>query len=109
MTDKMTFGTLSVGDRTSNPRASFLKETAVITTARGEKYGPPPVHFARTVGMINSAFGHILKRPLTTGEWAQIMILDKIARHQNIPIKDNLQDIAGYAACAFECSLEPST
>lgn len=96
--------TLSIEDEPgTNPRARFLTETAQVTTARGNKYGPPAVHFARTVGMINSAFGHILKRPLTTSEWAQFMIIDKIARHQNVPIKDNLQDIAGYAACAFEC------
>lgn len=84
-------------------RHDFLMDTALITEQRGEKYGPPPVHFARTVGMINAAFAHLLKRPLTTGEWGQIMILDKIARHQTVPQPDNLHDIAGYAACVHEC------
>ena len=59
-----------------------------------------------TVGMVNAAFSHIFTRPLTTGEWAQIMILDKVARHQAVPQKDNLLDIAGYAACSFECDHE---
>lgn len=84
-------------------RHDFLMDTALITEQRGDKYGPPPVHFARTVGMINAAFAHLLKRPLTTAEWGQIMILDKIARHQTVPQPDNLHDIAGYAACVHEC------
>jgi len=91
-----------------NRRSDFLKETIEITKQRGEKYGPPAIHFGRTVGMINAAFGHILKRELTPKDWAIIMVLDKVAREQNVPIKDNLQDIAGYAACAHECKATPT-
>ncbi len=89
-----------------SPRALLLMDAINATDQRGAKYGPPEQHFARTVGMVNAAFAHVLKRPLTTGEWAQVMILDKIARHQAVPQKDNLLDIAGYAACSFECDRE---
>lgn len=93
-------------DEAITPRARLLDDAIHATDERGAKYGPPDVHFARTVGMVNAAFAHILTRPLTTGEWAQIMILDKVARHQAVPQKDNLLDIAGYAACSFECDRE---
>lgn len=104
----MKSGTLSVASKPegTTPRSEFLLETIEITNKRGEKYGPPATHFARTVGMINAAFAHILKRELTPKDWALIMVIDKIAREQNVPIKDNLQDIAGYAACAHECKEE---
>jgi hypothetical protein len=93
-------------DEAITPRARLLADAIHATDQRGAKYGPPEVHFARTVGMVNAAFAHVLTRPLTTGEWAQIMVLDKVARHQAVPQKDNLLDIAGYAACSFECDRE---
>tara|TARA_Y100001938_G_scaffold121324_1_gene168835 strand:- start:333 stop:653 length:321 start_codon:yes stop_codon:yes gene_type:complete len=99
-----TSSTLTVNIKPRSPRREFLEEAAHITDKRGEKYGPPAEHFGRTVGMINAAFGHILKRELTPKDWALIMVLDKVAREQNVPVKDNLQDIAGYAACAHECT-----
>lgn len=66
-------------------------------------YGPPGDHFAKTVGMINAAFGSILKRPLTKADWAVFMVLDKVARYCG-PAKtsDGPIDLAGYAACLAE-------
>lgn len=82
---------------------SLLEHTRDIVGERRENYGPPTEHFERTVGMVNAMFGHLLKRPLTPAEWAQIMICDKLARHQEVARLDNLVDVAGYAACASEC------
>jgi hypothetical protein len=74
--------------------------------ARRETYGPPTEHFQRTVGAINAIFGHKLKEPLTMEDWAQIMVLDKVARHQGRPIVDNPVDVAGYASCWYECAAQ---
>jgi hypothetical protein len=82
----------------------LLRKTIAAVDQRRQTYGPPGQHFARTVGMINALFAHKLKVPLTVEEWAQIMVLDKLARHQERPIEDNPLDVAGYAACWFECS-----
>jgi hypothetical protein len=68
-------------------------------------YGPPQEHFARTVGMVNSLFASVLKRPLTTSDWARIMLLDKLARDLGPrPHPDNAVDLAGYAALLAECN-----
>lgn len=82
----------------------LLRRTMAAVDQRRQTYGPPDEHFARTVGMINALFSHKLNAPLTIEEWAQIMVLDKLARHQCRPIEDNPVDVAGYAACWYECS-----
>jgi len=71
---------------------------------RHRVYGPPQEHFQRTVGMVNSLFASVLRRPLTTSDWARIMLLDKLARDLGPrPHPDNAVDLAGYAACLAEC------
>lgn len=93
-----------MSERPTPPPAEQLLHTAAIAvTDRRTTYGPPTEHFARTVGAINAIFGHKLKEPLTTSDWAQIMVLDKLSRHQGRPIQDNPVDVAGYAACWWEC------
>jgi hypothetical protein len=69
---------------------------------RRQKYGPPLEHFQRTVGMINALFAHKLREPITPDEWAQIMILDKLSREREKPVRDNQVDCCGYAACWAE-------
>jgi hypothetical protein len=88
--------TMTAGDRLLDTAARTIKE-------RRATYGPATEHFARTVGAINAILGHKLREPLTVADWAQIMILDKVARHQERPHHDNLVDCAGYAACWAEC------
>lgn len=83
-------------------RERLLLDAAEATRERGKSYGPPRDHFARTVGAINAMFAHKLKEPLTPADWGMFMVLDKIAREQNAPKKDNLVDVAGYAACVAE-------
>lgn len=70
---------------------------------RRTTYGPPAEHFAKTVAAVNAIFAHKLREPLTVADWAQIMILDKLARHQGAAKSaDTPVDLAGYAACLAE-------
>ena len=87
------------------PAEQLLLDALAVIRDRRPTYGGPLVHFRRTVGMINAAFGDVLRRPLTEADWAQIMILDKIARFRGPrPTSDGPVDLAGYAACLAECS-----
>ena len=93
-------------DHAGPPVAVQLLDTArAAVLDRHRVYGPPQEHFARTVGMVNSLFASVLKRPLTTSDWARIMLLDKLARDLGPrPHPDNAVDLAGYAACLAECN-----
>ena len=82
----------------------LLEQATAAVKDRHAVYGPPTAHFARTVGMVNSLFRDVLRRPLTTSDWARIMLLDKLARDLGPkPHADNAVDLAGYAACLAEC------
>ena len=85
-------------------QAEQLLELATRTIRqRRSTYGPPGEHFAKTVAAVNAIFGHKLREPLTMSDWAQIMILDKLARHQGAAKSaDTPVDLAGYAACLAE-------
>lgn len=84
--------------------AERLLDTAQKTVRqRRSTYGPPGEHFAKTVAAVNAIFAAKLREPLTVGDWAQIMILDKLARHQgSARSADTPVDLAGYAACLAE-------
>lgn len=84
--------------------ADRLLETARRTVGeRRATYGPPAEHFAKTVAAVNAIFAGKLREPLTVADWAQIMILDKLARHQGSSRSaDTPVDLAGYAACLAE-------
>lgn len=88
--------------------AEQLLDTATRTIRqRRTTYGPPGEHFAKTVAAVNAIFGHKLREPLTVADWAQIMILDKLARHQGAAKSaDTPVDLAGYAACLAEVEAE---
>jgi hypothetical protein len=96
-----------MGNADESPAERLLRDAVEITAARRAKYSPPQEHFARTVGAINAIFASKLREPLTVGDWAQIMILDKLARHQGQPQRDNQLDAAGYAACWAEADPQP--
>lgn len=85
-----------------NCKDNLLNDTRDACCARGQSYGPVEVHFERTVSMINALFQDRLVEPLEPGDWAVMMILDKIARNQHTHKRDNCIDIAGYAACMQE-------
>lgn len=86
------------------PAERLLLEALAVIRDRRPKYGGPRHHFKRTIGMINAAFGEVLKRPLTESDWAIFMTFDKVARFLG-PNKtaDGPIDLAGYAACLAEC------
>ena len=90
-------------DDQAPPAEQLLLQALEVIRDRRPKYGGPRQHFRRTVGMINAAFGEILKRPLTEADWAVFMTLDKVARYTG-PTKttDGPIDLAGYAACLAE-------
>jgi hypothetical protein len=83
-----------------------VKETIV---QRSATYGPPQEHFSRTVAAVNAIFSKKLREPLTTSDWASIMMLDKLARAQgsDTPNPDTTIDLAGYAACKASCEAQP--
>lgn len=91
------------GEASAPPAVEMLRETIEVVQQRRAKYGSPLEHWTKTVGMLNAAFGSVLKRPLTPDEWGIIMLLDKVARHMG-PDKtlDGPIDMAGYAACLAE-------
>ena len=81
------------------PSEQLLTDALKAIRDRRPQYGHPKDHFARTIGMINSAFADKLKVPFEPSDWPLIMILDKIARHLG-PRKrpDSPIDICGYAS-----------
>lgn len=90
-----------------DPAVHLLKTAIHTVSARRRTYGPPREHFSRTVSAINAIFYDKLREPLTEADWAQIMILDKLARHQgDAKTADTPVDLAGYAACLAECESE---
>ncbi len=90
-------------------QAEKLLEVAQATVRqRRQTYGPPTEHFARTAAMVTALLGDRLRSPLTAADWAQIMILDKLARHQGeSKTADTPVDLAGYAGCLAECEAAP--
>jgi hypothetical protein len=96
------------------PAEQLLELATRTIRQRRTTYGPPGEHFAKTVAAVNAIFADKLRQPLTVGDWAQIMILDKLARHQGAAKSaDTPVDLAGYAAClaeveAAECSTPSS-
>lgn len=89
-----------------NERTKLLEEVARIVRERGDSYGRPGDHFGRTVGAINALFAHKISQPFTAADWAMFMVIDKIAREQHAPKRDNACDMAGYAACLGEIRAE---
>lgn len=104
--DRRVYG--SNGDQaevpTTGTKAEQLLTTALdVVRERRGTYGPPGEHFRRTVGLVNALFADKLREPLTEADWAQVMILDKLARHQgSAKSADTPVDLAGYAACLAE-------
>jgi len=77
-------------------RETVLEEAQRITTGdRDADYGHPAEHWKRTTGAINAIYGTSFE----PRDWGYMMQIDKMARDQNRPKRDNLVDICGYARC----------
>lgn len=88
--------------RRTSPREDFLQRAIDIVRERGDSYGPPGEHFQRTCDAINALMGDLLRRDITPGDWAKLLIIDKLSRDAETKRLDNVLDIAGYAACLAE-------
>jgi hypothetical protein len=89
---------------TETPREAVLSEAAgLITGDRNKTYGSPTENFDNTAAIWNALLGHKLKEPITSTEVGTLMVGLKLARTIAQPKRDNFVDMAGYAACAWEC------
>ncbi len=94
----------------NSPRAELLDEVkGLVCRDRNNSYGPPTQDFDRTAAMINIMFaGKLLPgEAFTSADVAKIQMLVKLSRLTWMPDhKDSWHDIAGYAACGWECALD---
>lgn len=83
------------------PRERLLADAVgLVVGARDADYGPPAEDFERTAAMWSAYFG----ADFTAADVGVMLILVKISRMVQSPTKrDHYLDVAGYAACAWEC------
>lgn len=89
------------------PRGEVLLEAReLITGDRNETYGSPTQNFQNTADLLNIQFRHKLQPGMvfTPTDVAVMMMQLKLARLVAQPKRDNFVDIAGYAACGWECT-----
>ena len=101
------------GDAVVPPKQELLEEALrIVTGPRQQLYGRPSQNFIDTANILNAYFQ---ARAITqAGETevepydvAAILICLKLARIATSPgHKDNWVDIAGYAACGWECVVD---
>lgn len=76
---------------------------AAINGERDEQYGKPEENF----GLIAKLWSYYLNEPITPADVANMMIMLKVARLRRSPGNlDSWVDIAGYAACGAEVSID---
>jgi hypothetical protein len=88
------------------PRAEVLREAEkLITGDRNETYGTPTQNFDNIAKLWNVQFRHLLKdgAEFAAADVALAQIHVKMARMVAQPKRDNFVDLAGYAACGWEC------
>lgn len=98
----------------TSPRADVLREAErLITGDRNNQYGPPTQDFDRTAKILNG-----MGLRVVTDEGDQIGVTDIEAHHVALIMaalklsrliwqpdkRDSWVDLAGYAACGFECA-----
>lgn len=96
-----------------SPRAEVLDTAKFLVLGdRNNTYGPPTQDFQRTTGVLN-ALGFRKTGPdgsiveLESHDVAAILAAVKLSRLQWSPEKkDHWIDLAGYAACGYECVAE---
>lgn len=79
---------------------------AAVCGERNDSYGPPSHDFDRTARLLSALFMDKLApgASFTAADVAQVVICVKLSRLQNSPGHvDSWLDIAGYAACGYEC------
>lgn len=97
----------------ASPRASALREAErLITGDRNSQYGPPTQDFSRTADLLN-ALGYRRVdaddrvHDIVMSDVAIMVSMVKISRLMHSRGKrDSWVDLAGYAACGYECATE---
>jgi hypothetical protein len=90
------------------PRAELLDDSKnAIMGDRNNQYGPPTQDFTRTADVL-TALGYGREgQPLQAYDIAIIVAMVKVSRIMWSPGKrDHWLDLAGYAACGWECAEE---
>lgn len=84
-----------------NRRAALLREAErLVNSDRNTTYDDPTIDFARISGLWSVYLG----RDLSTVDVAALMALLKLARIMGNPDhEDSWIDLAGYAACGWDC------
>jgi Domain of unknown function (DUF6378) len=98
-----------VNPDTGNLRAEILDEAKVLICGdRNSQYGPPAQDFRRTADVLNSlGYRGPGGRELEAHDVAVIISAVKLSRIMWSPGKrDHWVDLAGYAACGYECVTE---
>lgn len=98
--------TPSASGRDKTIRRALLEEAAdLIDNDRNETYGPPTENFATIAELWTIRFKHLLKEgaKFTGSDYADAMILVKVARGMTQKTHDTYADTAGYAGCGEEC------
>jgi hypothetical protein len=89
------------------PRGAVLREAEKLTTGdRNKTYGSPVENFDVTAAIWTQQLSHKLKpgESFTATDVAILAIQLKMARLRTSPgTRDHYVDIAGYAACGWEC------
>lgn len=85
----------------TNPRSHILAEAdELVNGDRNNAYGPPSQDFARTAQMWSAYLGV----PVEARDVAAMMAMLKLSRIRWSPERrDHWVDLAGYAACGWDC------
>ena len=79
---------------------NMLEDALKVIKDRGASYGPIKQNHERIAALWSTVLGH----PVTPVQVAMCMVQVKIARLMETPDhRDSAVDIAGYAACIYEC------
>jgi hypothetical protein len=107
-----TFTPTAVPERDPSPRGALLAEaSALVTGDRNNTYGPPTQDFTRSAQALN-AYGYRGPdgRDLAGHDIAIMVMSVKLSRLMWTATKrDSWVDIAGYAACGYECAMNEAT
>ena len=81
-------------------KSVLIEADELVHGDRSAAYGHPLDNFTRIAGMVNAMLAHKIREPLTAEDFAYIMACAKLSRQINMPKRDNMTDLAGYAESA---------
>lgn len=89
----------------TSAREALLEEArGLITGDRNNAYGEPTQDFDRTAGVLTALGFRLIDSPIRSHHVAIIIAAVKMSRLMWSPAKrDSWADLAGYAACGWEC------